>query len=222
MRRKLESVRRFFTPPVDHFFLLGPRGTGKTWWTRQEFPEALRVDLLDPEMLRAMAAHPERLRARVAAMPGVKQVVIDEVQKLPELLEVAHWMIEEKGGVQFIFTGSSARKLRRGGVNLLGGRAAQKSLHPFMAAELGGRFRLEEALRLGMLPVVHGAADPAEILRAYNGCICARRCWWLWSARTRCNRRWRWRSVECLPSYGTRSETCRPPPDQLGSRDHLR
>ena len=165
----MESVRRFFTPPVDHFFLLGPRGTGKTWWTRQEFPEALRVDLLDPEMLRAMAAHPERLRARVAAMPGVKQVVIDEVQKLPELLEVAHWMIEEKGGVQFIFTGSSARKLRRGGVNLLGGRAAQKSLHPFMAAELGGRFRLEEALRLGMLPVVHGAADPAEILRAYNG-----------------------------------------------------
>jgi predicted AAA+ superfamily ATPase len=102
-------------------------------------------------------------------MPGVKQVVIDEVQKLPELLEVAHWMIEEKGGVQFIFTGSSARKLRRGGVNLLGGRAAQKSLHPFMAAELGGRFRLEEALRLGMLPVVHGAADPAEILRTYNG-----------------------------------------------------
>jgi predicted AAA+ superfamily ATPase len=165
----MESVRRFFTPPVDHFFLLGPRGTGKTWWTRQEFPEALRVDLLDPEILRAMAAHPERLRARVAAMPGVKQVVIDEVQKLPELLEVAHWMIEEKGGVQFIFTGSSARKLRRGGVNLLGGRAAQKSLHPFMAAELGGRFRLEEALRLGMLPVVHGAADPAEILRAYNG-----------------------------------------------------
>jgi predicted AAA+ superfamily ATPase len=165
----MESVRRFFTPPVDHFFLLGPRGTGKTWWTRQEFPEALRVDLLDPEMLRAMAAHPERLRARVAAMPGVKQVVIDEVQKLPELLEVAHLMIEEKGQTQFVFTGSSARKLRRGGVNLLGGRAAQKSLHPFMAAELGGRFRLEEALRLGMLPVVHGAADPAEILRAYNG-----------------------------------------------------
>ena len=96
----------------------------------------------------------------------MKQVVIDEVQKLPELLEVVHLMIEEKGQIQFIFTGSSARKLRRDGVNLLGGRAAQKSLHPFMAAELGARFRLEDALRLGMLPVVLGAADPAEILRA--------------------------------------------------------
>jgi predicted AAA+ superfamily ATPase len=165
----MESKPRFFTPPADHFFLLGPRGTGKTWWTRQHFPDALRVDLLDPETLRAMAARPERLRERVAAQPGLKQVVIDEVQKLPELLEVAHLMIEEKGQTQFVFTGSSARKLRRGGVNLLGGRAAQKSLHPFMAAELGARFRLEDALRLGMLPVVLGAADPAEILRAYNG-----------------------------------------------------
>jgi len=165
----MESTPRFFTPPVDHFFLLGPRGTGKTWWTRTEYPEALRVDLLDPETLRSMAARPERLRERVAGQPHLKQVVIDEVQKLPELLEVAHLMIEEKRGVQFIFTGSSARKLRRGGVNLLGGRAAQRSLHPFMAAELGERFQLDEALRLGMLPVVRGAADPAEILRAYNG-----------------------------------------------------
>lgn len=165
----MESTPRFFTPPADHFFLLGPRGTGKTWWARNQFPDALRVDLLDPETLRAMAARPERLRERAAGLPGLKQVVIDEVQKLPELLEVAHLMIEEKGGVQFIFTGSSARKLRRGGVNLLGGRAAQKSLHPFMAAELGERFQLEEALDLGMLPVVRGAAVPAEILRAYNG-----------------------------------------------------
>jgi predicted AAA+ superfamily ATPase len=165
----MESASRFFTPVLDHFFLLGPRGTGKTWWTRQQYPDALRVDLLDPETLRSMAARPERLRELVAGASGARQVVIDEVQKLPELLEVAHLMIEEKRGVQFIFTGSSARKLRRGGVNLLGGRAAQKSLHPFMAAELGTRFQLEEALRLGMLPVVHGAAEPTEILRAYNG-----------------------------------------------------
>ena len=169
MRRKMESIPRFFTAPASHFFLLGPRGTGKTWWVRNRYPDALRVDLLDPETLRAMAARPERLRERVAAEPGLRQVVIDEVQKLPELLEVAHLLIEEKRGVQFIFTGSSARKLRRGGVNLLGGRAASKALHPFLAAELGTNFRLEEALRLGMLPVVLGAADPAEILRAYNG-----------------------------------------------------
>lgn len=165
----MESTPRFLSPAIDHFFLLGPRGTGKTWWTRRQFPTALRVDLLDPETLRLMAARPERLRERVAGELGAKTVVIDEVQKLPELLEVAHLMIEEKRGLQFVFTGSSARKLRRGGVNLLGGRAAQKSLHPFMAAELGSRFCMEKALRLGMLPVVHGAADPAEILRAYNG-----------------------------------------------------
>ena len=96
-------------------------------------------------------------------------MVIDEVQKLPELLELGHLLIEEKLGVQFIFTGSSARKLRRAGVNLLGGRAVQRSLHPFMASELGKHFKLDEALRLGMLPVVHGAKVPEDVLRAYNG-----------------------------------------------------
>lgn len=165
----MELATRFFNPPSDHFFLLGPRGTGKTSWTRERFPDALRLDLLDPETLRTLAARPERLRERVAASPGVQQVVIDEVQKLPELLDVVHWMIEEKSGVQFVLTGSSARKLRRGGVNLLGGRAAQRTLHPFMAAEMRSAFRLEDALTRGMLPLVHGAVDPAEILRAYNG-----------------------------------------------------
>ena len=169
MRRNMESLSRFFTPPEDHYFLFGPRGTGKTWLTRQLFPEALRLDLLDPETLRMLSSRPERLRELVAARSDIKRIVVDEVQKLPELLEVAHLIIEEKRGIQFIFTGSSARKLRRGGVNLLGGRAARKALHPFMAAELGARFDLEQALRLGMLPVVHAAKEPAEILRAYNG-----------------------------------------------------
>ncbi len=127
------------------------------------------MDLLDPGTLRELAARPERLRERVAGAKGVGTVVLDEVQKLPELLEVVHGLIEDKSGVRFILTGSSARKLRRGGVNLLGGRAASKTLHPFMAAELGERFRFEEALRRGMLPVVMGAEDPDEVLRAYNG-----------------------------------------------------
>ncbi|MDO9066998.1 MAG: AAA family ATPase [Deltaproteobacteria bacterium] len=165
----MESTPRYFTPPADHFFLLGPRGTGKTWLTQRLFPDALRIDLLDPETVRSMSARPERLRELLAARPDARQVVVDEVQKLPDLLEVAHLLIEEKRNVQFIFTGSSARKLRRAGVNLLGGRAAQKSLHPFMAAELGSGFQLDEALRLGMLPVVLSAKDPTEILRAYNG-----------------------------------------------------
>ena len=165
----MESSPRFFVPPIDHFFLLGPRGTGKTWLTQQQFPLALRIDLLEPETLRSLSARPERLRELIDARPDVRHVLIDEVQKLPELLEVAHLLIEEKRDIQFIFTGSSARKLRRDGVNLLGGRAAQKSLHPFMAAELGNDFSLESALRLGMLPVVRAAKVPDDILRAYNG-----------------------------------------------------
>ncbi|CAK0781643.1 ATP-binding protein [Gammaproteobacteria bacterium] len=169
MGLKMESTPRYFTPPSYHFFLLGPRGTGKTWWMQRCFPQALRVDLLEPEILRSLSARPERLREWIAARPEVRQVLIDEVQKLPELLEMAHLLIEEKKGIQFIFTGSSARKLRRAGVNLLGGRAAQKSLHPFMAAELGTNFSLEVALRLGMLPIVRAGLVPEEVLRAYNG-----------------------------------------------------
>jgi predicted AAA+ superfamily ATPase len=165
----METVPRYFMPPSDHFFLLGPRGTGKTWLTQRLFPKAFRVDLLDPETLRSLSARPERLRELIGARPEAAQVVIDEVQKLPELLEVVHLLIEDKLGVQFIFTGSSARKLRRGGVNLLGGRAAQKTLYPFMAAELGPKFNLKDALRLGMLPIVRGGKSPEEILRAYSG-----------------------------------------------------
>lgn len=169
MRRIMESLSRFFTSPQDHYFLFGPRGTGKTWLTRLLFPDALRIDLLDPETMRTLSSRPERLSELIAARPDITRVVVDEVQKLPALLEVAHLLIEEKRGIQFIFTGSSARKLRRAGVNLLGGRAARKALHPFMAAELGARFNLEQALHLGMLPVVLAAREPAEILRAYNG-----------------------------------------------------
>lgn len=126
----MEFVPRFFDPGLDHFFLLGPRGTGKTLWTQHRFPDALRIDLLDPAVHREFAARPERLREIVEGSPGRPQVVVDEVQKLPELLEVVHLLIEQKTGQQFVLTGSSSRKLRRQGVNLLGGRAADFHLHP--------------------------------------------------------------------------------------------
>lgn len=165
----MEFIPRFLHSGSEHFFLLGPRGTGKTLWTQHQFPEALRVDLLEPEMHRQLAARPERLIEIVSGNLEKKQIVVDEVQKLPELLEVVHLLIERKTGQQFILTGSSARKLRRHGVNLLGGRAVQHHLHPYMAAELGNRFRLETALRQGLLPVVWAADDPAAVLKAYNG-----------------------------------------------------
>jgi predicted AAA+ superfamily ATPase len=162
-------IPRIFEPGSDHFFLLGPRGTGKTLWCTHHYPHALRIDLLDPEIIRQFSARPERLIELVEGNPAKPQVIVDEVQKLPSLLEVVHLLIERKTGQQFILTGSSARKLRRHGVNLLGGRAAQKHLHPYLAVELGKRFALNAALRQGMLPLVWAAADPDSTLKAYNG-----------------------------------------------------
>ena len=162
-------IPRVLEPGKDHFFLLGPRGTGKTAWCLHRYPDALRIDLLNPGALRQFSAQPERLIETVLANPGKKQIVIDEIQKLPELLEVVHLLIERKTRQQFVLTGSSARKLRRQGVNLLGGRAAQRRLYPYMACELGQRFKIDKALQYGLLPVVWAAKDPASILHAYNG-----------------------------------------------------
>ena len=131
------------------------------------FPEARRIDLLAPEAFRSFSARPERLREAAEADPAAKVFVIDEIQKVPELLSVVHALIEEKRGLRFVLTGSSSRKLKRSGVDLLAGRAADRTLHPFMAAELAGRFDLRAALRQGLLPVVAASLDPAEALKAY-------------------------------------------------------
>jgi predicted AAA+ superfamily ATPase len=160
---------RFLQAPLGSFFLLGPRGTGKSWWTRKKFPQAPVVDLLDPATLRELAARPERLRELVHGASAADTVVIDEVQKLPEILEVVHGLIEDRVGKNFVLTGSSARKLRRSGVNLLGGRAGHLAMHPFMAAELGAAFSLQSALQHGLLPVVVNSPDPDFQLRAYAG-----------------------------------------------------
>lgn len=162
-------VPRALSIPKGHFFLLGPRGTGKTAWCSEQFKSALRIDLLNAAILREYSSRPERLIAYVAANPDRKQIVIDEIQKLPQLLDAVHLLIERKTGQQFVLTGSSARKLRRQGTNLLGGRAAQKHLHPYMAYELGKSFDLRKALANGLLPVVWAASEPGEILQAYNG-----------------------------------------------------
>ncbi len=160
-------VERFFDPPEQSFFLFGPRGSGKSTWTRLRYPNALCVDLLDPETFRAYSARPERLRELVDAHADARVVVVDEVQRATDLLRVVHALIEEKRGLQFVLTGSSARKIKRTGVDLLAGRVLLRTLHPFMAAELGERFRLGDALATGLVPLVVDADDPADVLRSY-------------------------------------------------------
>lgn len=165
----MDTVRRFFKAPPDSFFLFGPRGTGKSTLLRAKFSDALFVDLLEPDSYRTYVSRPEQLRALVEGNPRTSRFVIDEIQKIPALLDVVHQLIEEKPRrpVQFILTGSSSRKLRRTGVNLLAGRVLLKTLHPFLAAELGNRFNLEQSLRLGLLPLVLAAKEPEETLKSY-------------------------------------------------------
>src|SRR6184192_666625 len=162
----MELENRFFEAPAGSFFLFGPRGTGKTTWLRQAFPQGLLLDLLEPDLARELAARPERLRDVVEAARTDLPVIIDEVQRIPELLHLVHALMEENKRRRFILTGSSARKLRRGGVNLLAGRAVVRTMHPFMAAELR-EFRLVAALAHGLLPLVVTAADPKDVLRTY-------------------------------------------------------
>lgn len=166
MRLKSEVTPRFFRPPEESFFLLGPRGTGKSTWLKHVLPDALHLDLLRPELERELSARPERLRDLVRGSPGSDTVVLDEVQRVPQLLSVVHELVESPDRRRFVLTGSSARKLRRGGFDLLAGRALVRSLHPFMAAELSG-FRLDEALRDGLLPLVLGSRRPSDVLAAY-------------------------------------------------------
>lgn len=162
----MATIPRFFGLPQSSFFLFGPRGTGKTTWLRETLPGALFVNLLRPELHRELAARPERLRELVRGRPDARDVVIDEVQRLPELLHVVHDLMEEPEAPRFVLTGSSARKLRRGGVDLLAGRALERTLHPFMAAELPD-LDLDRSLRLGLLPLVLDAPDPEGALAAY-------------------------------------------------------
>jgi predicted AAA+ superfamily ATPase len=157
---------RFISPPqAKSFFLFGPRGTGKTTWVKSAFPKAVYIDLLEAELFNDLTANPQRLSNFIP--PDFKDwVIIDEIQRIPELLHEVHRLIETKK-YRFILTGSSPRKLKRKGPNLLAGRALTLSMHPLSVAELGDDFRLEHSLRYGQLPSAYTEADPRKYLEAY-------------------------------------------------------
>ncbi len=147
-------------------FLLGPRQTGKSTLLRHTFPEARYVDLLEANTFRELSAYPETIRQSLR--PDEKLIIIDEVQKLPAILDEAQALIDRNRTLRFIFTGSSARKLRRGRANLLAGRAWFCRLHPLISHELAYR-SLGKRLNVGGLPAVFDSAVPQEDLRAYVG-----------------------------------------------------
>jgi predicted AAA+ superfamily ATPase len=147
-------------------FLFGPRQTGKTALIRHALPKAKIFDLLDGDVFLTFNRRPAQLGEEIG--PGDKVVVLDEIQKLPALLDEVHRLVETRG-IRFILTGSSARKLRRGGVNLLGGRAVTRTLHPFIHRELGAEFSLIRALDRGLIPSIYFSDDHRDDLRAYAG-----------------------------------------------------
>ncbi len=144
---------RHLTPPSSSFFLLGPRGTGKSTWLREHFPEALVVNLLGADTMLRYQRDPSLLRAEVLAQPRERWIVIDEVQRAPRLLDEVHLLMEEHRYKRFALTGSSARKLKRGAANLLAGRAVVCSLFPLTSAETGFTLPVERMLRYGSMPL---------------------------------------------------------------------
>jgi len=162
----MNKIIRHINIPKGSFFLFGPRGTGKSTLVRGLINrETLYIDFLDPDTFRTYSAFPETL-IKVLDIQDIELVIIDEVQKVPQILEVVHKVMEEKG-IRFILTGSGARKLKRAGADLLGGRALYCKMHPFTAGELGEAFSLEKALKTGLIPVVEQSMEPSKTLASY-------------------------------------------------------
>jgi len=157
---------RLIKPPSNKsFFLFGPKGTGKTTWVKQTFPNAVYIDLLESRLFIDLLADPQRLENFIPTNFN-NWVIIDEVQKIPELLNEVHRLIE-KYKYKFILTGSSARKLKRRGPNLLAGRALNYLMHPLTAIELGKDFNLNHSLLYGQLPSVYVESNPKDYLESY-------------------------------------------------------
>ncbi len=155
-------------PGTETFFLWGPRQTGKSTLLRAAYPDAVWVDLLKADEFRRYVERPERLRQELEQRGGTPFVVVDEVQKVPALLDEIHWLHENRC-IRFALCGSSARKVRRGQANLLGGRAIRFHLHGLTSGELGSDWDMVRMLNHGTLPRIYLADRPDRLLRAYVG-----------------------------------------------------
>jgi predicted AAA+ superfamily ATPase len=159
-------LSRILKAPEQSFFLMGPRGSGKSTWLRATFPEAHVIDLLSEDTYQRLLANPGLFANEMRAVSTDRWVIVDEVQRLPGLLNEVHRFIEEKR-LRFVLCGSSARKLKRAGVNMLAGRALYRSMHPFVPEELGEQFDLEDSLWNGTLPIVWDSTSKEETRTAY-------------------------------------------------------
>lgn len=163
----LERILKLHEIEDDSLFLWGSRQTGKSTLLKALFPNAKLYDLLKTDVRTTFQLHPSRLREECEMLDEGQLVIIDEVQKVPALLDEVHWLIENKR-LRFILSGSSARKLRRSGANLLGGRALRRTLFPLVSAEIPD-FDLQRALNNGMLPRHYLVADARNRIQAYIG-----------------------------------------------------
>ena len=161
------SYRRLLGAPRDRsFFLFGLRGVGKSTLSRQALPDAHRIDLLDEGLYQAYLRDPGLFAGELRTLPRGATVIVDEIQRLPALLNEVHRFIEERL-LRFVLLGSSARKLKQAGTNLLAGRAVQRQMLPLVPEELGPDFDLGRILQSGSLPLIWNAADHREALEAY-------------------------------------------------------
>ena len=157
---------RLTEPVRQSFFLFGMRGVGKSTWARTTFGDAAYVDLLDEGLYQDLLADPSLFAQSIAHLPPGARVVVDEIQRLPALLNEVHRLIETRR-LRFALLGSSARKLKAAGTNLLAGRALKQTMFPLTAAELGAEFDLDRVLRYGSVPLVWTSDAPRAVLEAY-------------------------------------------------------
>lgn len=149
----------------EAMFLFGGRQTGKSTLLKERFPKAVYIDLLKSDVRNRFKQHPEEFRESLLRYPPETLVIVDEIQKVPDLLDEVHWLMVEKG-LWFILSGSSARKIKKRGANNLGGRAIPETLFPLVSAEIPD-FDLERAVQNGMIPRHYAVANARNRMRAY-------------------------------------------------------